>query len=80
MIQTLVATIISLYMYAVIIRVLLSWVNPDPSNVIVRYIYQLTDPPLLKIREYMPRNLPIDLSPWVLIIALQIIQRWIVSI
>ncbi|MEA3333041.1 MAG: YggT family protein, partial [Pseudomonadota bacterium] len=36
--------VLSLYLWIVIIRALLSWVNPDPYNPIVRFLYQVTEP------------------------------------
>ncbi len=56
------------YMYILIGAVILSWVNADPYNPIVRLIRQLTEPVFLQCRRVMPAaifRLGIDLSPMV---------------
>lgn len=56
----------------IIIRALVSWVNPDPYNTIVQLLYKVTEPILYPIRKLLPFGLQsgIDLSP---IIAILII-------
>ena len=55
---------LSLYTWVIIIRALLSWVNPDPYNVIVQFLYRATEPVLRPVRRWIPlRNFGIDLSP-----------------
>ncbi|MBM4310338.1 MAG: YggT family protein [Deltaproteobacteria bacterium] len=69
-----------LYMIAVIVRVLLTWVNPDPWNPLVRFLQRATDPALSFIRRNIP--LPrsaIDLSPILLIIGLAMIDTFILK-
>lgn len=68
-------TVLSLYKWIIIIRALLSFVNPDPYNPIVRFLYQITEPVLYWVR----RNLPVvfgglDFSPLVIIFAIQFLQ------
>ena len=48
--------------WLILIRALISWVNADPFNPIVRFLYQTTEPILEPLRRYMPR-MAIDLSP-----------------
>ena len=52
------ATIVNLgltiYMWVIIARALLSWVNPDPYNPIVRFLYNVTEPVLGWIRRRVP--------------------------
>ena len=70
--------IFSVYIFIVIARALISWVNPDPYNPIVRFLHNVTDPVLDRIRRLIPLNLGgIDLSPLVLLIALTFAQRMI---
>jgi YggT family protein len=71
--------VLTLYMWAIIIRALLSWVNPDPSNPIVRALYNITEPVLSAIR----RNLPvffggIDFAPMVVILIIIFLQNFLV--
>jgi YggT family protein len=44
-------TVLTLYMYILIITVLISWVNPDPYNTIVRLLYSITEPVLRPVRR-----------------------------
>ena len=52
-------------MWIIVIRALLSWVNPDPWNPIVRFLYQVTEPVLRPIRQRLPAA-GIDFSPLVI--------------
>ena len=56
------------YMWIIIIRALLSWVNPDPWNPIVRFLYQVTEPVLRPIRRRLPYT-AIDFSPLIVILG-----------
>jgi YggT family protein len=67
------------YMWIIIIRALLSWVNPDPWNPIVRFLYQVTEPVLRPIRQRLPFT-GIDFSPVVVILAIYFLQRFLVRI
>ncbi|MHC1701289.1 MAG: YggT family protein [Humidesulfovibrio sp.] len=71
----LVSTLLTLYMWVVIISALLSWVNPDPYNPIVRFLRNITDPVYARIRRLMPFVVigGMDLSPLVVIVAVQIL-------
>ncbi len=77
-------TVLSLYMWMVIIRALLSWVNPDPYNPIVRFLNSATDPVLGRVRRWMGLRLHmamggLDLSPIVVIIAIYFLQAFLVQ-
>lgn len=69
-------TVIWLYTWVIIISAVLSWVNPDPYNPIVRTLRALTDPLLWRVRRKLPFTYinGIDLSPVVVILALQFID------
>lgn len=57
--------ILQLYMYVLIGRAIISWVNADPRNAIVRFLVMLTEPPLRLIRRRLPLSLqyfPLDIS------------------
>lgn len=72
------------YMWVVIIRALLTWVNPDPWNPIVRTLNRLTDPLLDPIRRKMLRvmgyGVGIDLSPIILIAGVYFLDFFVVGI
>lgn len=60
-------------------RALLSWFDPGMRSSIGQMLYRATEPLLAPIRSIMPSMGGIDLSPIVLIIALQILRRLIVQ-
>ena len=69
---------LSAYIWIVIGRAVISWVNADPYNPIVRFLIQVTDPILLRIRRYIPSMGGIDLSPMILILAIVFLQSFLV--
>jgi len=72
--------ILVLYMWIVIARAVLSWVNPDPYNAIVRIIYNLTEPVLYQIRNRLPVTFGgIDLSPIVIFLVIIFLQKFVVT-
>ena len=58
------------YYWLIIVRALVSWVNPDPWNPIVQFLQRVTEPVLAPIRRRLPTwRMGIDLSPLVAILA-----------
>ena len=71
--------VLSLYTWVIIIRALLSWVNPDPCNPIVRMLYQVTEPVMALVRRWIPfRGMGIDLSPMIILLAIVFLQSFLV--
>lgn len=70
---------LQLYMWIVVGRALISWVNPDPRNPIVRFLRQVTEPALAPIRQFLPpwKTAGIDFSPLILILAIQFVD-WVI--
>jgi YggT family protein len=69
---------LSLYMWIIIGRSLISWVNPDPYNPIVRFLYRSTEPVMAPVRRWLPlRNLGIDISPIIVIAAIIFLQSFL---
>jgi len=67
-------------MWIVVARALLSWVNPDPFNPIVRFIHNATEPILYPIRRRIPVNLGgIDLSPILVFMGVIFLRTFLVS-
>jgi len=65
------------YFWIVIISAVLTWIEPNPYNPIVRLIYSLTEPVFDFVREHLPVIFSgIDLSPIVVLIAIQILSQW----
>ena len=75
---TLVDLILSAYMWIVIGRAIISWVNADPYNPIVRFLYEVTEPLLARIRRMLPFGGGLDFSPMILIIAIMFLRSFIV--
>jgi YggT family protein len=72
--------VLNLYMWIIIARAVISWVNPDPYNPIVRFLYNITDPVLLAIRRRLPLSFGgIDFSPIVVILVIIFLQRFLVA-
>jgi YggT family protein len=70
--------VLTLYMWVVIASAVLSWVNPDPYNPIVRFIRNVTEPVLYRIRSSLPVSYSgIDFSPIVVIVAIVFLKMWI---
>ena len=80
-VATVLDTVLSIYMVVIIIRALISWVNPDPYNPIVQILAKLTEPILRPIRKLVPPwKIGIDLSPLVAIIIIFFLQRALIPI
>jgi YggT family protein len=75
----LVQTLFDLYSFILLARVLISWVQIDPYNPIVRLLYQLTEPLLAPIRRLLPQTGMMDFSPIVAFIAIMVVERIVIS-
>lgn len=79
-VATILDLVLSLYMWILIARAVISWVNPDPYNPIVRFLYSVTDPVLYRIRRIIPLSFGgIDFSPMVLILAIVFVQSFLIT-
>lgn len=70
--------VLSAYIWVVIGRAVISWVNADPYNPIVRFLQQATDPLLMRIRRVVPIMGGLDLSPMILILIIVFLQSFLV--
>lgn len=69
-----VISLINVYIWVVIIAALLSFVNPDPYNPIVQFLYRITNPAYVFVRRFVKTNFNgLDLAPLFIVIGLQII-------
>lgn len=74
-------SLLTVYIWVVIIGALLSWVRPDPYNPIVQIIHRLTEPAYRLIRRMMPTVFNgIDLAPIILIVLLQVIDVILINV
>ncbi|MDE0331025.1 MAG: YggT family protein [Nitrospinae bacterium] len=71
--------LLTIYIWIIIIRALLSWVNPDPYNPIVQILYRLTEPVLAPVRYRMPDIGGIDASPIVVLLIIFFLQSFLVQ-
>ena len=79
-VATVVSYALTIYMWIIIARAVLSWVNPDPYNPIVRFIHNVTEPVLYRIRTKLPVNFGgIDLSPIIVFLAIVFLQKFLVN-
>ena len=66
--------VIEIYIWVIIITALLSFVNPDPYNPIVQFLYRITNPAYSFVRSLIKTNFNgLDLAPLIIIIALQVV-------
>ena len=71
---------LTLYMFIIIARAVISWVNPDPYNSIVRFLYATTEPVIYRIRRILPLSFGgFDFSPIILILAIYFFQQFVVQ-
>ncbi len=72
--------ILMIYKWIIIIAAVVSWVNPDPYNPIVRILYRITEPVLRPIRRLIGSRLgPIDFSPLIVILIIIFIQMFVIK-
>ena len=71
--------ILQLYFWVVIASAILSWIEPNPYNPIVRFIYAVTEPVLDWVRRRVPVVFGgLDLSPILVIVAIQFLQGYVI--
>lgn len=70
---------LNIYLWIIFARAILSWVNPDPYNPIVQFLYKVTEPVLNPIRKMIPYGMGIDFSPLVVILAIYFMRSFVVK-
>ena len=63
-------TLLKIYGYIIIVRALISWINPNPYNPLIRIICAITDPVLVPIRRLLPDLGGLDISPFVALVII----------
>jgi len=72
--------VLTVYLWIIVARALISWVNPDPYNKIVIFLYRVTEPVLGPIRQRIPRHsLPVDFSPLIALLIIIFLQSFLVQ-
>jgi YggT family protein len=67
--------------WLILIRALISWVNPDPFNPIVQFLYKTTEPILYPVRKILPANFRfgIDISPIIAFLLIMFLKNFLVN-
>ncbi len=71
--------LLSLYMWIIIISAVITWVNPDPYNPIVRFLYGATDPVLRPVRRRIGTFGGIDVSPIIVILGITFVRFFLIE-
>ncbi len=64
--------------FLIVLRAIISWVNPDPFHPLVQFLNRFTDPVLAPFRKFMPPLGPIDISPAIAVILIYSIQKYFI--
>ena len=66
--------------WLILIRAIISWVNPDPYNPIVQFLYKTTEPILYPIRRILPLGFRfgIDISPIIAFLAIIFLKSFLI--
>ena len=77
---TVIYYVLTIYMWIIIARAVISWVSPDPYNPIVRFIHNVTEPVLYQVRKRIPIMMGgIDFSPIIILLAIIFLQHFVVQ-
>lgn len=71
--------ILQIYLWLIIGRAIISWVDPNPYNPIVRFVYSATEPVLGQARRIIPPIGGIDLSPIAVLLLIIFLRNLIVN-
>ena len=70
--------VLTLFMWLIVIRALISWVSPDPFNPIVQFLYRVTDSVLEPVRRRLPFLGGVDISPMIILLVIIFLQSFLV--
>jgi len=68
---------LTIYIWIIIARAIISWVNPYPYHPLVRFLYRVTEPVLAPVRRIIPPIAGIDISPVIVIFVIFFIQNFL---
>jgi len=72
--------VLTIFMWLIIARAILSWVSPDPYNPIVRFLYNVTEPVLGLFRRILPLQFGgLDLAPLAALLVIVFLQKFLVA-
>jgi YggT family protein len=67
--------LLQIFWLAILVRVILSWFPIDPSNPIIRIVWEITEPILAPFRRVIPRIGMFDLSPLAAFLVISFLQQ-----
>lgn len=77
---TMMDMIFNILYFLLVLRIIMSWINPDPYNQFVQIIYRITDPILNLIRRWIPLHIGmLDFTPIIAFILLAFLKSFIVG-
>ncbi len=72
--------LLNVYMWLIVARAIISWVNPSPYNPIVNFLYQATEPALRYARRILPPiGGTLDLSPILVLVAIVFLRQFLIK-
>ncbi len=70
---------LTIYMWIIIARALISWVNPDPYNPVVNFLYRATEPVLYRLRRLIPTaGFGMDFSPMIVLLVIIFLRSFLI--
>lgn len=70
----------SVFIFAILIQAILSWITPGTYNPVTSVLFSLTEPVLRPVRRVIPPISGFDLSPLVAILGLQVIRMLVMPL
>lgn len=77
---TILDALLLIYTFIIIAHAVLSWINPDPTNPLVRILANLTEPAADKVRPYVPLVGGLDLTPLIIVLAIFFVRSGVLPI
>jgi len=77
-IPEMISLIINIFLFAILIQVIVSWINPGSYNPVIGLIHSLTEPLLSPVRRWMPDMGGLDLSPMVVMVGLVVLEMLLI--
>lgn len=76
-----ISILLTVFYWLILVRAVISWVNPDPFNPIVQFLYNVTEPVLFPIRKIIPFSfkLGIDISPIIAFLIILFLKNFLVA-
>ena len=69
--------VLTVLYWLILIRALISWVNPDPYNPVVQFLQRVTEPILSPIRQLLP-PMGLDISPIIAFLGIIFLKGFLV--